>query len=1444
MDHPMSPEVPRPFRRLAIVNRGEPAMRLINAVREWNAEAIGSGRPPVRTIAVHTAADGHAMFVRESDEAVLIGPADPEEGAFGSSPYLDLAELEQALRGCRAEAVWPGWGFVSERAEFAELCERLGIVFVGPSSAVMRRLGDKIESKRLADQVGVPMSPWSGGPVADGEAAHAAAEKIGYPLMVKATAGGGGRGIRFVSGPEYLEEAVTRARAEAARTAGDATVFLEGAVSGGRHVEVQVVADAEGGVWTLGVRDCSVQRRNQKVIEESASSALDAEQDAQLRTAAADLARAAGYVNAGTVEFLYEPDQKLLSFMEVNTRLQVEHPVTEATTGVDIVKLQLHVAMGGALADLTGAAGSSDGDGSSGGSPPEHGHAIEARLAAEDPEHGFAPAPGRIQHLVLPTGPGIRVDTGVATGDVIPPQFDSMIAKVIAWGQTRAEARARLARGVRQTAVVIEGGTTNKAFLLDLIDRPEFVAGQVDTSWLDTMMAEGYTPPRRLDVALLAAAVEAHDAHVFRQQARLFLSAERGRPEAGHEVWHQTDLRAMGQSYRLRVACTRPHCYRVELDGQAVDVEVERSGVYERRLTRGDQAFRVLSVAQGTDYLIEVEGAVHRLAGGEAGLVRALGPAMVVDISVSTGDLIAEGDVVAVLESMKLETALRAPIAGRVAEVLVHPNTQVEAGTRLVRIEPDPEPSGAGVAASGERADLTELARTSTADRTPAGTAHDALAALRALVLGFDVDERDARRLLAELDEARSELSADDPDVLASESEVLGIFADLSALSRNRRLRDGSEPDDESAVDAEAARNPQEYLNAYLRSRDADAEGLPESFRIKLRRALAHYGVTEESSPELGPALYRMFLALHRAGEHATVVSELLRRRLREPESLPTDAREGYRHVLDHLVSATQLRHPLVGDLARQVRYRCFDAPLIADERTRVQQSVQTELDRLSDNPATRAAQIDGIVASGEPILGVFSERHHAAMLEVMTRRYYGLIRRLHNVAVAERDGRPRLTADYIHDEHDYTVVATVARDTGNDGASAIAEDLHQLVASLPSGRTALIDLYVTSDGDGDGDDATDPDARSARIRDKLGAIPDSVGRVSVAVRRGGGADGGGPTWFTFRAGSGAGADRRDGAADAGAVEDRTLRGLHPMVAERLGFWRLSNFALTRLPAATDVHLFRARGREVADDQRLIALADVRDLSVVRDDEGRIRALPQVEHVLDACLDSLRAARSADRAAAKLEWNRVLLYVWPQVDVPLTDLDEVVRSLAPRTEALGLEQVMVQFHAAGPDGSPREMMLRMSRPPGSGLTLRITDPPDRPLRELDAYTQKVVKARRRGTVYPYELIPAITRSPDPDGAPGTFTEHDLDESGNPRPVERAPGRNTANIVLGVVTTSTARYPEGMTRVVLLGDPTKALGAIAEPECRRVLAALALARRIGVPVEWYAVSAGA
>src|SRR5690242_13707464 len=1385
------------FRRVAIVNRGEPAMRLINAVREWNAE----GRPALRVIAVYTAADRHATFVREADESVLIGPAEPD-AAFEGSPYLDYAELERALRACRADAVWPGWGFVSEKAEFAELCDRLGIIFIGPSAEVMRRLGDKIESKLLAERAEVPLSPWSGGPVPDLAAAREAAESIGYPLMVKATAGGGGRGIRLVRAPDDLEEAFERASSEASKTAGDATVFLERAIRGGRHVEVQVVADAEGTVWTLGVRDCSVQRRNQKVIEESASTVLDAEQDKLLRGHAAELVRAAGYVNAGTVEFLYEPGQKLLSFLEVNTRLQVEHPVTEACTGTDIVKLQLHIAAGGTLAQIAPA------------EPQARGHAIEARLTAEDPERDFAPAPGLIEHLALPAGPGIRVDTGVAPGDVIPPQFDSMIAKVIAWGQDRAEARARLSRAIRQTSTVIQGGTTSKAFLLDLLDRPEFVRGEVDTTWLDTMMAEGYAPPLRVDVALLATAFEAYEAHERRQQDRLFTSAERGRPEVGHETRHQVDVRVGGEAYKLGVSRCRPVRYHVDLDGRSVEVDVDRAGRFEIRLAVGGQTFDVLSVAQGPDYLVEVDGTVHRISGGEAGLVRAPAPAMVVAVSVAPGDEVAEGDVVAVVESMKLETSLRAPASGQVAEVFADVNTQVESGAKLLRIEPAAdEGAEAESAREDARADLGALDGKAAADEDPAATAADALVALRSMMLGFDVDEAEARRQLQRLASARAELPPDDPRLLAGEARILQIFADLSALWRSRRVPGESQDDDEAAVDAEAARNPQEYMHAYLRSRDADAEGLPESFRLKLRRTLAHYGVDGlEPSPGLDPALYRIFLARRRAAGYVPVVSELLQWRLDHPGSLPGDGRDDYRQAVDQLVSATQVRHPGVGDLARQVRYRCFDAPLIAAERARGQQQVRAELDRLSPDPAARAAQIDALVASGEPILGVFTERHQAVMLEVMTRRYYR-IRSLRNVQVTERSGRPLVTAEYTHDGHEYLIVATVA-----DGAeSAAATDLPQLIQAIPAGRTVLVDLYVTSQTSEENGSGA-PDARADRIRGKLGPIPPAVDRVAVAVRRPDGEGGGWPDWFTFR-----------GGPDGQAVEDRTQRGWHPLVAERLGVWRFSAFELTRLPAPPDVHLFRIQGREVPDDQRLVVLADVRELTIVRDDAGRITGLPQLERILDACLDSLRSARSADRELARLDWNRIKLYVWPTVDAPLAELSAVIRSLAARTGALGLEQVMVQFR----DAEGRERMLRMSRPPGAGLTLQVTDPPTGPLRELTPYTQKVIRARRRGTVYPYELIPLITRSPDPGGEAGEFTEYDLDAGGAPVPVDREPGANQANLVIGVVSTPTKRYPEGLRRVVLLGDPTPALGARAEP-----------ARRLHVPVEWFAISAGA
>ena len=495
------------FRRIAVVNRGEPAMRLIHAVRELRVE-FGED---LRTIAMHTEAERAAMFVREADEAVCIDALRPP-GA--GSPYLDLEALERALLAARAEAAWVGWGFVAERPEFAELCEKLGVVFVGPSAEVMRRLGDKIGSKLLAEGAGVPVAAWSGGPVGSVEEARSHAATIGYPLMIKASAGGGGRGIRRVDDDSGLADAFESARSEGAKAFGDATVFMERVVTAARHVEVQLIADTHGTAWAVGVRDCSMQRRNQKVVEESHCIVLTPEQDRDIRAAAVRLATVAGYHNAGTVEFLYQPAERRFSFLEVNTRLQVEHPVTELTTGLDLVKLQLLVASGGRL---------------EGEPPASAGFAIEARLNAEDPQRGFAPAPGTIETLQLPAGPGVRVDTGVAEGDVIPPEYDSMIAKVIAHGRDREEALGRLHRALSQTTVVVRGGTTNKSFLLDLLERPEVRAGNIDTSWLDRLTAaEEHLATRHADVALVAAALAAGELITELDRASFLGWASRG----------------------------------------------------------------------------------------------------------------------------------------------------------------------------------------------------------------------------------------------------------------------------------------------------------------------------------------------------------------------------------------------------------------------------------------------------------------------------------------------------------------------------------------------------------------------------------------------------------------------------------------------------------------------------------------------------------------------------------------------------------------------------------------------------------------------------------------------------------------------------------------------------------------------------------------------------
>jgi acetyl-CoA carboxylase biotin carboxylase subunit len=439
------------FGRVLVANRGEIAVRVIRALHELGSEAV----------AVYSTADEDALHVRLADRAVRIGPPSAAQS------YLSMPAIIGAASTTGCEAVHPGYGFLAENADFVRACEENDLVFVGPPAAVMERMGDKAQTKAEMRAAGVPLVPGTEGTATISEA-RTAAEELGYPVLLKAAAGGGGRGMRLVGGPAEIEAAHAHASAEAEAAFGDGTLYVEKVIAPARHVEIQVMCDAHGGVLTFGERECSIQRRHQKLIEESPSPALDAELREEMEAAAERACLHIGYRNAGTFEFLVGPDGSF-SFIELNARLQVEHPVTEVVTGLDLVRLQLLVAAGGRL-PLTGRA-------------PRSGHAIEIRINAEDPSRDFTPSPGRLTRFRAPLGPGVRVDTFVEDGSVIPPYYDSLIAKVIVRDESRELCIERARRALRELDV--QGVPTTREAAFEILGSDEFRSGEYSTSFLE-----------------------------------------------------------------------------------------------------------------------------------------------------------------------------------------------------------------------------------------------------------------------------------------------------------------------------------------------------------------------------------------------------------------------------------------------------------------------------------------------------------------------------------------------------------------------------------------------------------------------------------------------------------------------------------------------------------------------------------------------------------------------------------------------------------------------------------------------------------------------------------------------------------------------------------------------------------------------------------------------
>jgi len=483
-------------RRVLVANRGEIACRIIRACHEENLEAV----------AVYSEVDRLSPHVRAADVAAELGPAPARES------YLHVERLLDAAKRTGADAVHPGYGFLAERAGFAEAVERAGLIFIGPSPDAIRAMGEKTEARRRMEEAGVPVVPGTTAPVTTAAEAAAVAKRLGFPIMLKAAAGGGGKGMRRVAAPTQLESAFRAASSEALGAFGDGAVYVERFVERPRHIEVQILADTHGTVVDLGERECSVQRRHQKLIEEAPSPAVDADLRTRMGAAAVQAARAVAYRSAGTVEFLLAPDG-VFYFLEMNTRIQVEHPVTELVYGVDLVREQLRIARGEPTTVK-------------GGLRPR-GHAIECRITSEDPFGGFLPATGRIEFLRLPSGPGVRWDGGIDTGNEVGVHYDPLLAKLIVWGETRALAIRRMARALDELLIV--GVPTSQPFHRRVMDEPTFGRGEYDISYIDRVggdLLSRRPAPTLLQHAALAAALAEHEA----RNASVALAPSNGDP--------------------------------------------------------------------------------------------------------------------------------------------------------------------------------------------------------------------------------------------------------------------------------------------------------------------------------------------------------------------------------------------------------------------------------------------------------------------------------------------------------------------------------------------------------------------------------------------------------------------------------------------------------------------------------------------------------------------------------------------------------------------------------------------------------------------------------------------------------------------------------------------------------------------------------------------------
>ncbi|MCA9551505.1 MAG: hypothetical protein KC933_15825 [Myxococcales bacterium] len=1158
-----------------------------------------------------------------------------------------------------------------------------------------------------------------------------------------------------------------------------------------RQLEVPVVGDLRGTRWALDIVDTSLRRADGAVISEAPAVGIEAEAAVHLKRAALQVAERLEHAHVGAMAFLFDPNRQAARFLGYRLCCPGDYACAELRRGVDLTKLELRLALGERVAtDL----------------PPAWGSA--ATVEVEVTQDGEGPVV--LEHFRVAGGQGVRVDAGASEGEVLRPP--ASVARITARGRDRREVLARLHRCLQEGSVLVRNGESSMGLLSRLLYEEEVLRGPVDVGWLPDRLEKGALQGAAFEaVALVAAAIEAYEIEHAAARAQFHAWAKRGRPQLEPAHGRRVELSANGHSHDLEVRQVAATRYEVRTHQQVIQVEVQFVHGPERHLVVGERRFRVVSVRDGLTHRVEVNGEPHRVMRTQGGMVRAPAPAVVSSIAVRSGDTVSAGDPIAVLEAMKTETTLHAPFGGRVREVMVRPNVQVGPGAPLVWIEP-----AAPTAPSPEEERLA-LAE---AMAPMAGRAAEPLEVFESILAGYDVPPDESRLAL----KAYRDVLEVDAATWKKEEALLARYMALVELAP--AIEDGG-------PEGSLHLSRREYLRSYLMDLSGKGEGTTQAFLRKLSSALRLYGVESlEPSDGLLEALFRLHVAMARGPEVSAVVVAVLGRHADGLDDDQSEASVAFRQLLDRIIAATQGAVPEVCELARGVRFARFDRPFLSRVFEEVSREAEEAVGRLCtiDDPAL----MDVVVRCPQSLSGRFLHstetqrpERRRVILEAIARRYYR-VRELEAAAREDAAGQPLFTARYMEHDGPHTLMAWL-------GDLAEVPAALSALRSRAAGAQGAVDLELYAWRPSD-HASPEPEAVTRLLMEA--DLPPSVARVVLAV----------------------GPQVRDGAdvaeeahcltyrwVDGAFVEDQVFRGIHPMVAERLQLGRLEAFALERVDTREGLYAFVGHGRANPEDRRIFVYGEVRDLSPVRDEAGAVVALPQLERVVADAFQVLRRVR-AQQGSARLDWNRVELFGWPSITLREDELMAVAKKIAPATLDIGLEKVSMSVLLPGRGGQGFvRRSVEVSNPDGHGMVLRIRETPTQPLLPLTKYEQRVMKLRARGLMYPYELIRILTPSAERaslDLPAGRFEEYDLDGEGRLVQVERPPGRNTANIVVGLLRNFSKKYPEGMTRVALFGDPSRAMGSLAEPECRRIIEALALAARMQVPLEWYAVSAGA